>query len=254
MAIYIPGQMTSGDERDRAASQALESSGVLTDEVLLQGLSTPRTLSRVVEGSEPPSGGSANGGTRSPQSSVERAMRALPDFVGMPEMRFEMSAVALDPIAGTSIGESFARAMRDNPELGLHEDRERARSRSKSGEGRGRDSAEGTPSKRQRSLSSTPHQSPDGVRIRDQVAALMDTPSDATTLRGVAMETGTAVRGLRFMERERSPSRTTMEIEIGTPVRGVFEGSPLDDRDDQGGIREEVMRDPEKVCGRSAAS
>ena len=84
---------------------------------------------------------------------------------------------------------------------------------------RGRDSAEDTPSKRQRSLSSTPHQSPDGVSIRDQIAALMDTPSEATTLRGVAMETGTAVRGLRSMERERSPSRTTMEIEIGTPVR-----------------------------------
>ena len=70
------------------------------------------------------------------------------------------------------------------------------------GDGRGRDSAEGTPSKRQRSLSSTPHQSPDGVSIRDQIAALMDTPSEATTLR--AMETGTAVRGLRSMERERS--------------------------------------------------
>ena len=130
---------------------------------------------------------------------------------------------------------------------GLHEDRERARSRSKSGDGRGRDSAEGTPSKRQRSLSSTPHQSPDGVSVRDQIAALMDTPSEATTLRSIAMETGTAVRGLRSMERERSPSRTTMEIEIGTPVREVVEGSPLDDRDDQGQIREEVMRDPEKV-------
>ena len=43
-----PGtEMTSGDERDRAASQALESSGVLTDAVLLQGLSSPRALSRV---------------------------------------------------------------------------------------------------------------------------------------------------------------------------------------------------------------
>ena len=30
-------------------------------------------------------------------------------------------------------------------------------------------------------------------------------------------------------------------------MREVFEGSPLDDRDDQGRIREEVMRDPEKV-------
>ena len=104
--------MTSGDERDRAASQALESSGVLTDDVLLQGLSTPRGLSRVVEGSEPPSGGSANGRTRSPQDSVERAMRALPDFVGMPGMRFEMSAMALDPAAGINIGESYARAFR----------------------------------------------------------------------------------------------------------------------------------------------
>ena len=243
-----PGtEMTSGDERDRAASQALESSGVLTDEVLLQGLTTPRALSRVVEGSEPPSGGSANEGTRSPQGSVERAMRALPDFIGMPEMRLEMSAVALDPTAGISFGESFARALYDHPEPGPHEDRERARSRSKSGDGRGRDSAEGTPSKRQRSLSSTPHQSPDAVSVRDQIAALADTPSEATTMRSIVMETGTAARGLRSIERERSPARAAMEIEIGTPVRGVFEGSPLDDRDDQGRIRDEVMRDPEKI-------
>ena len=129
-------------------------------------------------------------------------MRALPDFIGMPEMRFEMSAVALDPTAGISIGESFARALRDHPESGPHENRERARSRSKSGDGRGRDSAEGTPSKRQRSLSSTPHQIFDGVSVRDQIAALMDTPSEATTLRSIAMETGMAVRGLRSMERD----------------------------------------------------
>ena len=136
-----PGtEMTSGDERDRAASQALESSGVLTDEVLLQGLTTPRALSRVVEGSEPPSGGSANEGTRSPQGSVERAMRALPDFIGMPGMRLEMSAVALDPTAGMNFGESLARALHDHPESGPHENRERARSRSKSGDGRGRGS------------------------------------------------------------------------------------------------------------------
>ena len=43
----LPGtEMTSGDERDRAASQALERSGVLTDEVLLHDLSTPRALSK----------------------------------------------------------------------------------------------------------------------------------------------------------------------------------------------------------------
>ena len=102
-------------------------------EIVPLPLSTPRALSRGVEGSEPPSGGSANGGTRSPQDSVERAMRALPDLIGMPEMRFEMSAVALDPTAGISIGESFARALHDHPESGPHEDRERARSRSKSG-------------------------------------------------------------------------------------------------------------------------
>ena len=42
-------ETTSGDERDRAASQAFESSGVLTDEVLLQGLSTLRGLSKIVE-------------------------------------------------------------------------------------------------------------------------------------------------------------------------------------------------------------
>ena len=64
-------ETTSGDERDRAASQALESSGVLTDEGLLQGLNTPRGLSRVLEGSEPPSGGSANGGGPSPRTDVE---------------------------------------------------------------------------------------------------------------------------------------------------------------------------------------
>ena len=232
-------ETTSGDERDRATSQALESSGVLTDEVLLQGLSTPRGLSRVVEGSEPPSGGSANGGTRSPQDSVERALRALPDFVGMPGMRFEVSATALDPTAGISIGESFARALRDHPKSGLHEDRARARSRSKSGDGRGRDSTEGTPSKRQKSLSSTP----DGVSVRDQIAALMDTPSEANTY----IETGTAVRGLMPVGRERSPTRTVMEIDIGTPVREVFEGSPLDDRDERGRLTAEVMRNPERV-------
>ena len=216
---------------------------MLTDELLLQGLSTPRGLSRVVEGSEPPSGGSANGGTRSPQDSVERALRALPDFVGMPGMRFEVSATALDPTAGISIGESLARALHDHPESELHEDRERARSRSKSGDLRGRDSTEGTPSKRQRSLSSTPLQSPDGVSVRDQIAALMDTPSEANTY----IETGTAVRGLMPMGRERSPTRTVMEIDIGTPVREVFEGSPLDDRDERGRLTEEVMRNPERV-------
>ena len=96
-------ETNSGDERDRAASQAIEStrSEVLTDEVLLQGLSTPRGSSRVLEGSEPPSGGSANGGTHSPRNSVERALRALPEFVGMPGMSFDVSATALDRTAGT---------------------------------------------------------------------------------------------------------------------------------------------------------
>ena len=103
-------ETTSGDERDRAASQALESSGVLTDEVLLQGLSTPRGLSRVLEGSEPSSGGSANVGAHSPRNSVERALRVLPEFVGMPGMSFDVTATALDRTAGVDIGESFARA------------------------------------------------------------------------------------------------------------------------------------------------
>ena len=83
------------------------------------------------------------------------------------------------------------------------------------------------------------------MSIREQIAALMDTPSEAATMRSLTMETGAAVRGLR--SRERSPTRTTMEIDIGTPVREIFEGSPLDDRDDRGRIREEVMRDPEKI-------
>ena len=41
--------------------------------------------------------------------------------------------------------------------------------------------------------------------------------------------------------------RAGMEIDIGTPVREIFEDSPLDDRDERGRIRQEVMRDPDRV-------
>ena len=62
----------------------------------------------------------------------------------MPGMSFDVSATALDPTAGIGLGESFAKALQNHAESGLHGDQERARSRSKSGEGRGRDSTEGT--------------------------------------------------------------------------------------------------------------
>ena len=39
-----------------------------------------------------------------------------------------------------------------------------------------------------------------------------------------------------------------MEIDIGTPVREIFEDSPLDDRDELGRTREEILRDPERIC------
>ena len=39
-----------------------------------------------------------------------------------------------------------------------------------------------------------------------------------------------------------------MEIEIGTPVRGIFDDSPLGDRDENGRIREETLRDPDRIC------
>ena len=102
------GHRTETTERDRAASQALESSGVLTDEALLQGLNTPRGLSRVLEGSEPLSGGPANGGGPSPRTDVERALRALPDFLVLPANSGEERLGTPPPRHGWECEESCA--------------------------------------------------------------------------------------------------------------------------------------------------
>ena len=123
-----------------------------------------------------------------PGADVGRVLRSLPEIVGEAGAGFEIPASTFGSMAGTAFGESLVRALQDDRETDHHDDQERPRSRSKSGEGRERGSAEGTPSKRQRSHSSTPQRSP---HVND---------------------------------------------------------SPMGDRDKYGRVREEVLRNPERIC------
>ena len=215
---------SSGEERDRKASQVLENHGVLTDADLI-GMREPPGLGlgSQVRGSEGMSAEVMSRGMTFAMD-IRGILNAIPDFTGMPNPVPQKLPDIHSLFDGIASGRARGERRREdreghgpNPRTETPTSRQRAQSEVR----RSPETVGGTPNKRIRSSSAVSSVSPGAEARLRQVSALLGSPEGGAENQS-RIRAGMAVEDVQMGENSsggRSPmDRDIPTLEIGTPA------------------------------------